>query len=116
MRGKILSEYRAPNILYYLKVKKYQELKYRLSSSELRIEFYLDLLFDFCKFRDRFLGKYPGTKCLVAVKVECFLFVMEMVFYIQFKDRTCYPQFKDTCGFLIFYYFDLKILSLIGFL
>jgi hypothetical protein len=49
LRGKILSEYRASNIPYYLEAGKNQELKYRLSSSELRMEFYLDLLFDFCR-------------------------------------------------------------------
>jgi hypothetical protein len=64
LRGKILSEYHAPDIPYYL------ELKYRLSSSELRMEFYLDFIFDFCKFGDRFLGVYSGWKCLVAAKVR----------------------------------------------
>jgi hypothetical protein len=39
LREKILSEYRAPDIPYYLKARKYQELKYRLSSSELHMEF-----------------------------------------------------------------------------
>jgi hypothetical protein len=70
LRGKILSEYRAPDIPYYLETGKYQELKYRLSSSELRMEFYLDLLFDFCRPGDRFLGIYSGSKCLVAAKVR----------------------------------------------
>jgi hypothetical protein len=41
------------------------------------------------------------------------MFVMEMVFCIQFKDRTRYPRFEDTCGSIVSYYFDLKILSLI---
>jgi hypothetical protein len=54
----------------YLEAGKYQELKYRLSSSELRMELYLDLLFDFCWPGDRFLGVYLGLKCLVATKVR----------------------------------------------
>jgi hypothetical protein len=70
LRGKILSECRAPDTPYYLEAGKYQELKYRLSSSELRMEFYLDLLFDFCRPRDRFLGVYSRSKCLVAAKVR----------------------------------------------
>ena len=70
LRGKILSEYRTPDILYYVEAGKYQELKYRLSSSELRMEFYLDLLFDFYRPRDRFLGVYLGSKCLVAAKIR----------------------------------------------
>jgi hypothetical protein len=70
LRGKILSEYRALDIPYYLKAGKYLELKYRLSSSELHMEFYLDLLYDFCRPGDRFLGVYTGSKCLVAAKVR----------------------------------------------
>jgi hypothetical protein len=62
LRGKILSEYRTPDIPYYLEAGKYQELKYRLSSSELHMEFYLDLLFDFCRPGDRFLGVFSGSK------------------------------------------------------
>jgi hypothetical protein len=70
LRGKILLEYHAPDIPYYLEAGKYQELKYGLSSSELRMEFYLDLLYDFCRPGDRFLGIYIGSKCLVAMKVR----------------------------------------------
>jgi hypothetical protein len=58
LRGKILLEYCALDIPYYLEAGKYQELKYRLSSSELRMGFYLDLLFDFYRPGDRFLGVY----------------------------------------------------------
>jgi hypothetical protein len=68
--GKILSEYHALDIPYYLEVGKYQELKYRLSSSEMRMELYLDLLFDFCRPGNRFLGVYSGSKYLVAAKVR----------------------------------------------
>jgi hypothetical protein len=70
LRGKILSKYHAPDIPYYLEAGKYLELKYRLSSIELRMEFYLDLLYDFCRLGDRFLGVYTGSKCLVAAKVR----------------------------------------------
>ena len=49
LAGKIYLEYCAPEIPYYLEAGKYHELKYRLDSSELRMEFYLDLLFDFCR-------------------------------------------------------------------
>ena len=70
LQGKILSEYCAPDILYYLEVRKYQELKYRLSLSELRMEFYLGLLFNLCRLGDRFLGMYSGSKCLIATKIR----------------------------------------------
>jgi hypothetical protein len=70
LRAKIQSEYHAPDIPYYLEAGKYQELKYRLSSSELHMEFYLDLLYNFCKPGDRFLGVYTRLKCLVAAKIK----------------------------------------------
>ena len=70
LQVKILSEYPAPNIPYYVEAGTYQELKYRLSSSELRMEFYLDLLFDFCRPGDWFLGVYSELKYLVAAKVR----------------------------------------------
>jgi hypothetical protein len=72
------------------------------------MEFYLNLLFDFCRLGDRFLGVYSRLKCPVAAKVRSFLFVMEMVFCIQFKDRACYPRFEDTYGSIVSDYFDLK--------
>ena len=70
LQGKILSEYRAIDIPYYLEARKYQELKYRLSSSGLRMEFYLNLLFEFCRPGDRYLGVYLGSKYLMAAKVR----------------------------------------------
>jgi hypothetical protein len=71
LKVKIRSEYRAPDIPYYTNNRKYSELKYRLSTSELRMEFYLDLLHDLCRPGDSFLGVYSGSKCLVAAKVSC---------------------------------------------
>ena len=70
LRRKIFLEYRAPKIPYYLEIKKYQELKYRVNSSELCMEFYLDLLYDFCRPGDQFLGVYSGSKYLMATKVR----------------------------------------------
>ena len=70
LQAKIQSEYHAPDIPYYLEARKYQELKYRLSSNELCMEFYLDLLCDFCKPGDQFLGVYTRLKCLVAAKIR----------------------------------------------
>jgi hypothetical protein len=71
LKAKIQSEYRAPDISYYTDSGKYSELKYRLSTSELRMEFYLDLLHDLCRPGDSFLGVYSGSKCLIAAKVSC---------------------------------------------
>ena len=66
-------EYCAPNIPYYLEAGKYQELKYRLTLNELCMDFYLDLLFDFCEPRNQFLGKYTRSKSLVATKIRRFM-------------------------------------------
>jgi hypothetical protein len=71
LKLKIHSKYRAPDIPYYIDNGKYSELKYRLSASELHMEFYLDLLHDLCRPGDSFLGLYSGSKCLDAAKVCC---------------------------------------------
>ena len=70
LRNKILKEYRAPEVPYYLEPGKYQEQKFRLDSSELRMEFYLELLYNFYRPGDRFLGVYSRSKCLAAAKVR----------------------------------------------
>jgi hypothetical protein len=71
LKVKIRSEYRAHDIPYYTDSGKYSELKYRLSASELRMEFYLDLLHDLCRPGDSFLGVNSRSKCLVVAKVSC---------------------------------------------
>jgi hypothetical protein len=55
--------------MYYLEARKYQELKFRLRSSELRMEFYMDLLYELCRPGDRFLGIYTELKYLEVAKV-----------------------------------------------
>jgi hypothetical protein len=42
------------------------------------MEFYLDLLYDFCRPGDWFLGIYTGSKSLVATKVRRFLSLVAM--------------------------------------
>jgi hypothetical protein len=80
LQVKIFSEYHAPNFPYYLKAGKYQELKFELCSSELRMEFHMDLLYDLCRSRDKFFGVYIGSKYLLAAKVNSILLVFEMIF------------------------------------
>jgi hypothetical protein len=72
LRSKIRSDYRASNIPYYVEARKYQEMKYRLCTSELRMEFYLDLIFDLCRPGERILGAFMGSKYLVATQVCIF--------------------------------------------
>lgn len=80
LRVGICSKYRASNILCNLETRKYQELKFRLRYSTLRIEFNMDLLYDLCRPGDKFLGIYTRSKCLVAAKVSSILLVFKMIF------------------------------------
>jgi hypothetical protein len=80
LQVRICSEYRASDIPYYLVAGNYQELKFRLRSSELRIELYMDLIYDLCRLEDRFLGVYTGSKYLVVAKVSTILLVFKMIF------------------------------------
>jgi hypothetical protein len=77
LRSKLSGEYSAPDIPYYVEAGKYQEMKYRLCASELRMEFYLDLLFDLCRLGNRLLGVFTGSKCLVATKVCIILLALQ---------------------------------------
>jgi hypothetical protein len=77
LRSKIRGEYHAPNIPYYVEAGKYQEMKYRVCASELRMEFYLDLFFDLCRLVDRLLGIFTGLKSLVAMKVSIILLALQ---------------------------------------
>ena len=71
LRAKIQSDYCVPDIPYYTDSGKYSKLKYKLSASELHMEFYLDLFHNLCGLRINFLGVYSGLKCLISAKVSC---------------------------------------------
>ena len=70
LKAKIRSEYHVLDISYYIDNRTYSELNYRLCASELRMEFYLDLFHNLCCPGDSFMGKYFGSKCLVAANVS----------------------------------------------
>ena len=92
MKAKIRSEYRTPEISYYTENGKYSELKYRLRASELRMEFYLDLLHDFCRPGDSFMGVYSGLKCLIAARVCLDTFVL----LVRFVDKFQFIQLSSS--------------------
>ena len=50
----------------YTKPRKYQELQYRIQTTELRMEFYLHLFELFCRPRDTVYSVFNGTKILYA--------------------------------------------------
>ena len=85
LKVKIWFEYHAPKVPYHLENGKYLELKYQLHSSELRKEFYLDLLHDLCRLGDNFLGIYTRLMCFMAVKVSLILCVIN----IEFSSFQC---------------------------
>ena len=65
-RINIPEEFAAPNTSVYTKPRKYQELEYRDQPSELRMEFYLQLLDLFCRPGDTIYSVFSGTKVLCA--------------------------------------------------
>ena len=69
IRGLLKKEYSASPILYYNDPSKNHEAKWRLHPSELRMEFYFELLQNFASPGENFFGIYTGAKCMLAAKV-----------------------------------------------
>ena len=67
--GLVRKEYSAGSVQYYTDPSKNHEAKWRLSSSELRMEFYLEILQNFASPGENFFGIYTGAKCMLAAKV-----------------------------------------------
>nr|PNR32277.1 hypothetical protein PHYPA_026403 [Physcomitrium patens] len=63
--------FQAPDTLVYTKPRKYQELEYRLYTSELRMEFYIRILDMFCKPGDTVYSVFTGTKIVPARVMSC---------------------------------------------
>ena len=65
--------YIAPNIPYYTVIGQYKEVDYRINSMELRVEFYLELVQDFCKPGDEVYGIFTGMKFMIACWVGFYI-------------------------------------------
>ena len=64
------AEFAVPSdVSYYSEVGRYNEVKYRVEPSELRMEFYLEIMKLFCRAGENFVGIHCGSKCLLAAKV-----------------------------------------------
>jgi hypothetical protein len=74
-KKRIKKEYRAADVPYYSESRKYMEAKYRLHNSELRMEFYFELLQTFCYPGKNFLSILSGSKCMLAARVSIQIFV-----------------------------------------
>ena len=61
------------DVPYYSEVERYNEVKNRVEPSELRMEFYLEIMKLFCRARENFVGIHCSSKCLLAAKVCHFL-------------------------------------------
>ena len=62
----IPATFQAPDTPMYTKPRNYQELQYRIQSTELRMEFYLHLFKLFCRAGDTIYSVFNGTKILCA--------------------------------------------------
>lgn len=68
-------EIRAPDVPYYMDSGHYNEAKWMAKESELRMEFYIDLIRTYCKKGDSTLGIFCGSKFIVASLVSINSFV-----------------------------------------
>ena len=70
LRQNVKAEFAVPSdVPYYSDVGRYNEVKYRVEPSELRMEFYLEIMKLFCRAGENFVGIHCGSKCLLAAKV-----------------------------------------------
>ena len=72
LRANVRKEFTVPvDIPYYSDVGRYMEVKYRIYASELRMEFYFQLLQFFCRAGETIIGIHCGGKFMLAAKVCC---------------------------------------------
>ena len=62
--------YIVPNLPYYTITRQYKEAKFRINSMELRMEFYLELVQEFCKLGDGIYKIFKGTKFMIACRIR----------------------------------------------
>ena len=70
---KVREYYLAPNIPYYTVPGQYKEADYQINAMELRMEFYLELVQDFCMPGEGVYGVFTGTKFMIACRVRVLL-------------------------------------------
>ena len=74
LRQNVKTKFAVPSdVPYYLEVGRYNEVKYRVEPSKLKMEFYLEIMKLFCRVGENFVGIYCGLKCLLTAKVCHFL-------------------------------------------
>ena len=79
----IPATFQAPDTPVYTKPRKYQELQYRIQSTELRMEFYLHLFKLFCRPGDTIYSAFNDTKILCAGLVSTnFTFILAVAIHV----------------------------------
>ena len=70
LRQNVKAEFAVPNdVPYYSEVGRYNKMKYRVEPSELRMEFYLEIMKLFYRAGENFVDIHCGSKCLLAAKI-----------------------------------------------
>ena len=57
------------DVPYYSNVGRYNEVTYRVYATELRLEFYFELLSLFCRANENVIGIHCGSKFMLTAKV-----------------------------------------------
>ena len=88
------------DVSYYLEVGRYNEVKHRVEPSELKMEFYLEIMKLFCRAGENFVGIHCGLKCLLAAKVCHFLQTANSQSCIILDSRIMFVPALSLVGFL----------------
>ena len=88
------------DVPYYSEVGRYNEVKYRVEPSELRMEFYLEIMKLFCRAGENFVGIHCGSKCLLAAKVCHFLQTANSQSCIILHSRIMFVPALSSVRFL----------------
>ena len=84
----VKAEFAVPSdVPSYLEVERYNEVKYRVESNELRMEFHLKIMKLFYRAGENFVGIHSSSKCLLAAKVCHFLGTASSQSYIILDSR-----------------------------
>ena len=95
------AEFAVPSdVPFYLEVGRYNEVKYRVEPSELRMEFYLEIMKLFCRARENFIGIHCNSKCLLVAKVCHFLRTAGSESCIILDSRIMLVRTVSSVGFL----------------
>ena len=74
LRQNVKAKFVVPSdVPYYSDEGSYNNVKYHVHSSKLRMEFYLELMKLFCRARENFIGIHCGSKYLLEAKISLFV-------------------------------------------